>query len=681
MRKLLIKIAFITLVVALLSAGIFFAAQHALGENNAIVLPTIVVDEEITATLGQTKTINAVLKNTDGTIDDGNKLLYGSTDTDVLTFADATKGVFKVSNSSNLPEYVLVKVVHADNAGISATVKVMIVVKSATLTFDYNGATSGNSLDTLTVYYGTAINGLPQPSMDNYTFDGWYAEVDGAAVQLQDGDRYPYMNDLTLLAHFKTTLRFDGQGSESLVLDDTYFNEPLPVLVSPERTGYTFDGWFTAPNGQGRQYQEGDKFTQAVPTLFAGWTANRYTVRYDANGGTGGPTGTIDATYGQPFALISTKPTYNNYRFFGWATDKAAATASFSAGEEVSNLSAKQSGEVVLYAIWGIRLTFDANGGEAAPAPQNVTLGHEVSIPSATPERTGYQFLGWSSNQYADSAEFSAGMSYTRQYTRDATLYAVWGARKYVVSYVANIPETATSAVSGTTPDSEHYYDFAFPLSSNGFSLYGHTFLWWTLTIDGSGESFKGGQYVKNLPSADGGTVKLYAQWAKNDTVITYNANKPPRASAASVDGEVEPTILTAAGVSAQLSREKFTLVGWHQTGWADSAGKTYTFGQTVSKLTPDNASRPITFNAVWEANTYTIAYNTDGGNVVNSQTATYDTELTLAPAPTREGYRFVHWVDASGNIYTAAQRVKNLTPINSATFPLTAIWEPIDTD
>ena len=52
------------------------------------------------------------------------------------------------------------------------------------------------------------------------------------------------------------------------------------------RTGYTFNGWNTAANGSGTTYANGATYSFAADvTFYAQWTANTYTVTFDANGG------------------------------------------------------------------------------------------------------------------------------------------------------------------------------------------------------------------------------------------------------------------------------------------------------------------------------------------------------------------------------------------------------------
>lgn len=68
-------------------------------------------------------------------------------------------------------------------------------------------------------------------------------------------------------------------------------------------------------------------------------------------------------------------------------------------------------------------LSYNANGGSGAPSSQ--TGGSTYKIPTTTPTRSGYKFLGWSTSSSASSASYEAGSSIT--ISKNTTLYAVWG--------------------------------------------------------------------------------------------------------------------------------------------------------------------------------------------------------------------------------------------------------------
>ena len=91
------------------------------------------------------------------------------------------------------------------------------------------------------------------------------------------------------------------------------------ALPIPTKTGYTFAGWYE------NQEFSGDPVTD-VPTdstknlnFYAKWTANTYTVIFDANGGSVIPTSAV--TVAGKLTSLPT-PTYDGYDFIGWYTQK-----------------------------------------------------------------------------------------------------------------------------------------------------------------------------------------------------------------------------------------------------------------------------------------------------------------------------------------------------------------------
>lgn len=93
-------------------------------------------------------------------------------------------------------------------------------------------------------------------------------------------------------------------------------------------------------------------FTSAdwVCKLYTAW--NTYTVKYNANGGSGSMSNT-NATYNTAFNLRSNSFTRTGYSFGGWATS-ASGGAAYSNGQSVNNLTATNGGTVNLYAVWNI---------------------------------------------------------------------------------------------------------------------------------------------------------------------------------------------------------------------------------------------------------------------------------------------------------------------------------------
>ncbi len=69
-------------------------------------------------------------------------------------------------------------------------------------------------------------------------------------------------------------------------------------------------------------------------------------------------------------------------------------------------------------------ITYDANGGSNAPASQTKTVGVDLVLSDSTPNRSGYNFLGWSTDKNATVAQYLPGSIFSTD--ADITLYAVW---------------------------------------------------------------------------------------------------------------------------------------------------------------------------------------------------------------------------------------------------------------
>ena len=134
---------------------------------------------------------------------------------------------------------------------------------------------------------------------------------------------------------------------------------------------------------------------------------------------------------------------------------------------------------------------------------------------------------------------------------------------------------------------------------------------------------------------------------------------------------------------AASLTINGYTKTGYTFTSWntqADGGGTTYTDGQNVSNLTPEEGGT-VTLFAQWRANNYTIQFdgNTADGGSTPDQPMTYDQAASLTiNGYTKTGYTFTGWnaqSDGGGTAYTDGEAVSNLTSENEGTFILYAQW------
>ena len=282
--------------------------------------------------------------------------------------------------------------------------------------------------------------------------------------------------------------------------------------------------------------------------------------------------------------------------------------------------------------------------------------------------RVGYEFVSW--NTKSDGT----GHSYTAYDVAaiDAdnnTFYAFWKAHQYTIKFDGN------TADGGSTDDQTMTYDTAANLTANGYTKTGYTFTGWNTKPDGTGTAYSDGQNVKNLTTADGDMITLYAQWRANNYTIKYDGN-------AADSGSMSDQPM-AFDVAANLTNNAYTRTGYTFTGWnthADGSGTSYTNGESVKNLTNVEAGT-VTLYAQWNPHQYTVKFDgntADGGSTAN-QAMTYDTAVNLtANGYTKTGYTFTGWntqPDGGGTAYTDGESVKNLTAIEGDTVTLYARW------
>ena len=196
----------------------------------------------------------------------------------------------------------------------------------------------------------------------------------------------------------------------------------------PTRAGYTFSHW-AGDNGVGTfapGASYGADFNGGTVTLSAQWTANKYTVSYNANGGSGSMASDTP-TYDAAFSVKSNSFTKTGYEFAGW-NDKADGT-----GNNWTGWSGtwRRTGDLNLYAQWkalNYTIKFDANGGTGSMGNQTATYDSALNLSANRFARPTYTFLGWSKDKDAATASYSNSQSVKNIGPGGGaiTLYAVW---------------------------------------------------------------------------------------------------------------------------------------------------------------------------------------------------------------------------------------------------------------
>ncbi|MEG2421426.1 MAG: InlB B-repeat-containing protein, partial [Oscillospiraceae bacterium] len=169
---------------------------------------------------------------------------------------------------------------------------------------------------------------ISPPTRPGYTFTGYFTSASGGTQYVASNgalmNSAGYLGSQTLYARWEQnvyTLTFNNQGVANTSTTIAY-NENIPTTAAvPTRTGYKFNGYYSAASG-GTQHYNSDgtlKTTLTMSdnqTLYAQWTANTYTITY---GGLEGATLTSQpVTHTFNAATVIPSPTKTDYTFMGW---------------------------------------------------------------------------------------------------------------------------------------------------------------------------------------------------------------------------------------------------------------------------------------------------------------------------------------------------------------------------
>lgn len=303
-------------------------------------------------------------------------------------------------------------------------------INSYTFTFDKNGGNTPSST-TITKEYNTAVGTLPTctRNADNtytYAFAGWFdTSASSGGTQLTTATKVT--SNKTWYARWiptykNYTVTWDGNGgTPSKSSSSFHYNDALGTLPTATKTGYTFKGWSTSKTGT-VNVSTTTKVTANV-IYYAVWTINSYTWTFDANGGTGDTTKTLNYN-----ATLSTLPTAsrastaaNNYTFAGWFDTDA------STGGTQLTTSTKCTGNKTWYARWTAstrqyKLTVTAGTGGTVSG--GGTYNYNASATLKATANSGYHFVKWSDG--------NTSATRTVTVTKDATYTATFEQDPYL---------------------------------------------------------------------------------------------------------------------------------------------------------------------------------------------------------------------------------------------------------
>ena len=138
---------------------------------------------------------------------------------------------------------------------------------------------------TVSGFSGSLIGGGVTVTGSTLQFNTGNGESGSIQVTVSSPNYQDYSVTVLLTAGSLFRLSFDSNGGSAVTeTRNLAFGAVFGTLPVSTRMGYTFDGWYTAPEG-GERVSAATRMSGADTTLYAHWTAEEYTVTLILNGG------------------------------------------------------------------------------------------------------------------------------------------------------------------------------------------------------------------------------------------------------------------------------------------------------------------------------------------------------------------------------------------------------------
>lgn len=400
----------------------------------------------------------------------------------------------------------------------------------------------------------------------------------------------------------KCIVIYDGNGSDSgtVPVDSNRYSagaltETLGNTGVLGRSGYTFDGWNTAKDGSGISCDAGDTVVvRNDTTLYAVWKKNSvtYKITYVLNGGTNHSKNPVSYKNTSDTIRLYT-PVRSGYTFEGWYSNSKFT------GYRLTEIPSGSIGNCVLYAKWSANtysVVFNGNGATSGTMKSldPLSFGVSYALTSNSFKKTGYTFVKWNTKKDGSGTSYSNKAKITNLTVTDGgkvTLYAQWTLNTYTIAFNGN------GASSGSMKSmTSRKYGTAYVLTANAFKRTGYTFKSWNTSKDGKGTSYSDKSSVRNLSSANGKTVTLFAQWEPITYQISFNGN-------GATSGKMNTSSSLKYGASYRLGANQFKKTGYVFTGWCTSKngkGTIYKDKATIKNLS-SVSGKTVVLYAIWK--------------------------------------------------------------------------------
>ena len=431
----------------------------------------------------------------------------------------------------------------------------------------------------------------------------------------------------------------------------------IPDDAKASKDGYTFEGWIvigggSLPAGVVPSGTMIDGITSDI-TLKANLVLNQPISFDPVYSGVSGLPYLLKATSTGSTYKIPYTPQLANYTFAGWSVTGGTAKIDKTDPSKVVEINAP----ITLTPNWvpadgstpagshSVKFVRNnATDGSALNWPDNLTGAKDstVTIPWLIPQAEGYTFLGWSTTENATTADttYEPGATVTLG-DADITLYAVWQAKNYTISYT---PDNSLTGVTLSSTDSSVTPGRPASFKVTVLAAYDAS----SMIVAANGVPLG---YSAKTENTDGSTTYTYSFVPTGDTAVTvsqpeqksYVVTLPVgdhfKAKFGGTDTKSDKTVTYNGSVSFTVNADS----GWTIEDVSYTGDATLTHDATKYTLTNIKSNVAVSVK-MKQIPVYTISYSIDEAYFTSQKVTGESANVTLITPAERTGYNFDGW-------------------------------------
>ena len=519
--------------------------------------------------------------------------------------------------------------------GLSSATKSVSVAKGSTgnrsytatwtpvnysITYNLDGGSLSGQKTSYTIETDTFT--LPTPSKTGYTFNGWTGSNGSTAqktVSIAKGSTgnktytaswtvNNYVLDLNGNLDGSEPGNISGYGTADVYINGALVGDDVTDWCSeyPYGTKYEIKDIKAAAGHTYNGVKEGDvalsgTIGAARVSVTLKFTTNKYTVAYNANGGSGSMA-TDTVTYGTDYTAKVNAFTRTGYTFAGWNESADGKGSSWTSwiGKPWTWAYTKN---ITLYAQWTkdtYSISYDLDGGSISGQKTSYDVETDTfTLP--TPSKAGYTFVGWTGSNGSTAQK---SVSIAKGSTGNKTYTANWSINQYTLTI------TGDDGVESITGTGKYNYGATAIVTYKikaGYHI-----------VNTAGTTSTGSQGTWTDRAGREGTVS--DDWGIEACDRNIKVNTAPNTYTVKYDGNTATSGSTADSshtydAAKALTANSFTKTGYTFKNWntaADGSGTVYADSASVKNLTAANGGT-VTLYAQWTPNILTVQFHADG--------------------------------------------------------------------